>query len=50
MNYEQLLSEGDPMAAWEAPPDEWDTLSLRLGLFREFRELKLVFCAKCQVS
>jgi len=28
MNYEQLLSEGDPMAAWEAPPDEWDTLSL----------------------
>ena len=22
------------MAAWEAPPDEWDTLSLCLGLFR----------------
>ena len=28
MNYEQLLAEGDPNATWEAPDDEWDTLSL----------------------
>eukprot|EP00438_Fugacium_kawagutii_P009097 Skav206640 [mRNA] locus=scaffold166:62963:63202:- [translate_table: standard] len=28
MNYEQLLAEGDPMAPWEPPPDEWDALSL----------------------
>ncbi|CAK9041434.1 Acetate/butyrate--CoA ligase AAE7, partial [Durusdinium trenchii] len=28
MNYEQLLAEGDPLAPWEPPADEWDTLSL----------------------
>lgn len=28
MDYEQLLAEGDPMAPWEPPPDEWDALSL----------------------
>ncbi|CAJ1364990.1 unnamed protein product [Effrenium voratum] len=28
MNYEQLLAEGDAMADWRPPEDEWDTLSL----------------------
>jgi len=28
MNYEQLLAEGDPGAAWSPPEDEFDTLSL----------------------
>lgn len=28
MNYEQLLAEGDPLAPWSPPEDEWDTLSL----------------------
>eukprot|EP00434_Breviolum_minutum_P029919 symbB.v1.2.026454.t1/scaffold2646.1/size74176/4 len=28
MNYEELLAEGDPMARWDPPIDEWDSLSL----------------------
>ena len=28
MNYEELLAEGDPMASWDPPKDEWDSLSL----------------------
>lgn len=28
MNYEELLAEGDPMARWDPPRDEWDSLSL----------------------
>lgn len=28
MNYEELLAEGDPMARWDPPLDEWDSLSL----------------------
>ena len=28
MNYEELLAEGDPMALWDPPKDEWDSLSL----------------------
>mmetsp|Transcript_140914 Transcript_140914/g.450563 ORF Transcript_140914/g.450563 Transcript_140914/m.450563 type:complete len:567 (-) Transcript_140914:329-2029(-) len=28
LNYEQLLAEGDPNAAWSPPEDEWDSMSL----------------------
>merc|ERR1712224_910233 len=28
LNYDQLLAEGDPNAAWSGPADEWDALSL----------------------
>ncbi len=28
LTYEALLAEGDPDYAWQAPPDEWDAISL----------------------
>eukprot|EP00927_Polykrikos_kofoidii_P034146 TRINITY_DN28991_c0_g1_i1.p1 TRINITY_DN28991_c0_g1~~TRINITY_DN28991_c0_g1_i1.p1 ORF type:complete len:560 (-),score=91.86 TRINITY_DN28991_c0_g1_i1:244-1923(-) len=28
LTYEQLLAEGDPMARWAPPEDEWDAISL----------------------